>query len=67
MEPTLEEKLNELSENQKAIFASVERTRKYMLWSFITQIVMIVLPLLALMFAIPFALSSLSKLTEGVL
>ncbi|QQR79168.1 MAG: hypothetical protein IPJ68_02750 [Candidatus Moraniibacteriota bacterium] len=63
MELDLEAKLNALAERQELMAVAVEKTRKYMLWSFIMQLAVVVLPLVVLMFAIPFLLSSLSNLS----
>ncbi len=43
-----------------AIYVSVEKTRKYFLWTLIASVVMFVLPLIGIMFAIPFLLTTLS-------
>ena len=40
------------------IYASVEKTRKYLLWTAIITIAIIVLPLIGLVFVIPSFLSS---------
>ena len=52
------------------IHAAVEKTRRYMFWSFIMQLAVVLLPLALLMVAIPFLLSSLSTISntyEGLL
>lgn len=59
----MDEVLRKLEENEKkldAIYKSVERTRKYFLWTLIITIVIIVLPLIGLAFVIPQFLNSLS-------
>jgi type IV secretory pathway component VirB8 len=40
------------------VYESVEKTRKYLFWTFIVSVVFIVLPLIALLFAIPKFLSA---------
>jgi hypothetical protein len=50
-----------------AIYASVEKTRKYFFWTLIASIVMFVLPLLGIMIAIPWLLSMLSEVYSGLL
>ena len=50
-----------------AIYASVEKTRKYFLWTMIGSIVMFVLPLIGIMIAIPWLLSTLSNAYSGLL
>jgi hypothetical protein len=70
MEPDIAAKLEEIAENQRQVYAAVEKTRKYMLWSFIMQLAVVLLPLIVLMFAIPFILSTFSNLSstyEGLL
>lgn len=70
MEPDIAAKLEEIAENQRQVYATVEKTRKYMLWSFIMQLAVVLLPLIVLMFAIPFILSTFSNLSstyEGLL
>ena len=57
MEPDIEKKLD-------AIFVSVEKTRKYFKWTMIITIVVIVLPLVGLVFAIPAFLKTYSGLTN---
>ncbi len=47
-----------------AIYVSVEKTRKYFKWTMIISIVVIVLPLIGLLFAIPAFLSTYSGLTN---
>jgi TRAP-type mannitol/chloroaromatic compound transport system permease small subunit len=42
------------------IYASVEKTRSYFLWTMILSIVFFVLPLVGIMFAVPFLMSTLS-------
>jgi len=55
MDQDIEKKLD-------AIFVSVEKTRKYFKWTMIISIVVIVLPLIGLLFAIPKFLSSYNGL-----
>ncbi|MDO8601663.1 MAG: hypothetical protein Q7R62_00820 [bacterium] len=55
MEPDIQEKLD-------AIYKSVEKTRKYFKWTLIVSIVVIVLPLIGLLFAIPAFLKSFGSL-----
>lgn len=56
--------LQKLAEQEKkidAIFVSVEKTRKYFLWTLIASLVFFLLPVIGLMFAVPFFLSTLSS------
>ena len=61
MDPQLEQKLAEQDKKLDQIYASVEKMRKYFLWTMIITIATIVLPLIALAFAIPFLLNTLSS------
>jgi len=59
-----EEILKKIEENQKKldrIYTSVEKTRKYFLATLIITIVVFVLPLIGLIFIIPWFLSTLSS------
>ena len=53
----LETKIVELQAKVDAIYTSVEKTRKYFLWTLIITLVVVVLPL----FVLPFAVASLLK------
>lgn len=46
-----------MMEKLDKIYASVEKTRKYFLWVLIVSLVMVVLPAIGLIFAIPQFLS----------
>lgn len=61
MDEEIKEHLNAQDEKLERIYISVEKTRKYFLWTMIGTIVMFVLPLIGLFFAIPFFLSTLSS------
>lgn len=55
--------LKKIDENNKkidAVYASVEKTRKYFLWSVIFNVIIFVLPLLGLIIIIPWFLSSIN-------
>lgn len=59
-----QEILNKLSEQEKkidAIYVSVEKTRKYFLWTLIITVVMIILPIIALALLIPWMLKILTS------
>lgn len=53
MQPELEKRIADLEAKIEAIYVSVEKTRKYMLWTGIITLAIIVLPLIGLAFAIP--------------
>ena len=54
MEEDILKKLQEQEVKIDKIFKSVEKTRKYFLWTLIITIVLFVLPLIGLALAIPF-------------
>lgn len=60
MEPTLAL----LMEKVDALAASVEKTRRYMQWTFIITAVALLLPLVAAVFIVPFALSGYGATIE---
>ncbi len=53
MNPDVEKRLSELEKKVDAIFVSVEKTRKYFLWTGIITVALIVLPMIGLIFAVP--------------
>ena len=63
MDPQLEQKLTEQDKKLDQIYASVEKMRKYFLWTMILTIALVVLPLLGLIVAIPSFLSNYSSVT----
>ncbi len=58
----METEFKQLIEGQQkkidAIYVSVEKTRKYLLWTMVATIAFFVLPLIALMFVVPSFISS---------
>lgn len=60
MDTELIQKLQAQDEKLERIYQSVEKTRKYFLWMMIVTVIAFVLPLIGLMFAVPFLMSSLS-------
>lgn len=60
MDQELAQKLEAQDRKLDAIYVSVEKTRKYFLWTLVATAVMFVLPLLGLMIAIPWLFSALS-------
>ena len=65
MDEELSGKIESLEKKIDAVFRSVEKTRKYFIWTLIITVAMVVLPLIGLVFAIPAYLSTLSGLTAG--
>ncbi|PIQ80466.1 MAG: hypothetical protein CO042_04425 [Parcubacteria group bacterium CG_4_9_14_0_2_um_filter_41_8] len=47
-----------------AIYASVEKTRKYFMWTLIITVALVVLPLIGLMFVLP---SFIQGMTSGLM
>jgi hypothetical protein len=64
MSPEIQKILEEQQKKLDAIYASVEKTRKYFLWTLIITIVLFVLPLIAMMFAIPSFINTYSQQVE---
>jgi len=62
MEPELTERLSVLEQKVDAMYASVEKLRKYFLWTGIITVALFVLPLIGLVFAIPSFLSTYSQI-----
>ncbi|HCB36502.1 TPA: hypothetical protein DEP31_03525 [Candidatus Azambacteria bacterium] len=60
MEQDISRKFEEQEKKLDAIYKSVEKTRKYFLFTLIVSVVFIVLPLLGLIFVIPMLLSTLT-------
>ncbi|MDO8561185.1 MAG: hypothetical protein Q7R91_03140 [bacterium] len=61
-EPEILKRIDEQEKKLDAIYLSVERTRKYFLWTLIATVVVVVFPLLGLLFVIP---QFLSTYTQG--
>lgn len=61
METDILGKLAEQDRKLELIYQSVEKTRKYFLWTLIATIVAFFLPLIGLLFAVPFFLNTLSS------
>ncbi len=57
MDEEILKKFEEQDQKLEKIFKSVEKTRKYFLWTLIATVVMFVLPLIALIFVLPQFLS----------
>ncbi|HRZ95035.1 MAG TPA: hypothetical protein P5262_00535 [Candidatus Moranbacteria bacterium] len=61
MEQEILEKFKKQSKKLDEIYSSVERTRKYFLWTLIATIVAFILPLLGLVVAIPWFLKTMTS------
>jgi type IV secretory pathway component VirB8 len=71
MNPDYEQRFQALEEKINKIYISVEKTRKYFLWTLIISVALFVLPAIGLAFAIPAFLNNyvapiqnLSNLTQ---
>lgn len=62
----LDDRLNELEKKIEATYESVEKMRKYMMWTGIITLVVLVLPLLGLLFVIPSFIESYTSILEGI-
>lgn len=70
MTPMEQEILNRIARQEELIenvYASVEKTRKYFMWTLIVSAVFFILPLIGLMFAVPFFLSTMTSGMQGLL
>ncbi len=61
MDDQLKERLDRLEARVNAIFVSVEKTRKYFLWTMIITVAVIVLPLIGMAFVIPNVIGTYSS------
>lgn len=61
MEPEILQKLIEQEKKLDAVYASVEKMRKYFFWTLMVTVATIALPLLAMVFVIPWFLDTMSK------
>jgi len=60
MEEDIQKQLNEQHELIQKIYISVEKTRKYFMWTLIISVIFFVLPLIGIMLLLPAALSGLT-------
>jgi len=66
MEPEILKRLEEQEQKIDLIYASVEKTRKYFLWTLIISAGAILLPLIGIIALIPWLLSTLSSAYSGL-
>jgi type IV secretory pathway component VirB8 len=59
MEEDIKSRLEAIEKKTEAIYVSVEKTRKYFLWTLIATVVAFVLPLLAAIILVPLMLGPL--------
>jgi hypothetical protein len=62
MDEETKQRLAALEQKIDAIYRTTERTRKYLLWTLVITVVVVVLPALGLVFAIPSFISTYSSL-----
>ena len=62
----MEQKLAELEQKIDKIYISVEKTRKYFLWTGIITVAVIILPLIAMMFVLPSFISNYTSNLSGL-
>lgn len=67
MEIETQNKIEEMDQKLNAIYASVEKTRKYFLITMWVTIAMVLLPLLGLLFIIPAFINSYAEALNGVI
>lgn len=60
MEPELSKRIDDIEKKIDAIYKSAEKTRKYFLWTLIISIAVIILPLIALIFIVPYFLKTIN-------
>ena len=58
MDQDIAQRLTALEAKVDKIFISVEKTRKYFLWTLIISVVLFILPLIGLVFAVPMFLTN---------
>ena len=60
MDPEIENKFEEQSKKLDKIYSSMEKMRKYLLWTFVFSIVIFILPLIIFAVVLPRVLDALS-------
>lgn len=66
IDPELLAKLEEISARADAAYRAAESTRKYLFWTGVVTVALIVLPLIGLAFAIPQFINSYTTTLTGV-
>ncbi len=62
---TISKELQDQRQMIEKIYVSVEKTRKYFMWTTIISVAFFVLPLIAMLFVIPSFISTYSGLIDG--
>jgi hypothetical protein len=66
IDPELSAKLDEISAKADAAYQAAEKVRKYLFWTGVVTVTLIVLPLIGLAFAIPQFISSYTTTLNGI-
>ncbi|MEK7555882.1 MAG: hypothetical protein AAB523_01175 [Patescibacteria group bacterium] len=66
MEQEALKKLEEQGQKIDEIYVSIEKTRKYFMWTLVVTLAFFILPLIGLVFAIPSFLSTYSTALQGL-
>jgi hypothetical protein len=66
IDPELLAKLDEISAKAEKAYQAAESSRKYLLWTGVITVAVIVLPLIGLAFAIPQFISSYTTSLQGL-
>lgn len=66
MDPELIKRLEQQEEKIEKIYQSVEKTRKYIFWTFVFNMVVFVLPLIGLVITIPWFLRVLTSTYDSI-
>lgn len=67
MDEEILQKIEQQQNKIDATYESVEKLRKYFLWTLIITGVTVVLPLVIFLFALPMIMSSISSIYSGIL
>ncbi|MEK9167995.1 MAG: hypothetical protein AAB769_01545 [Patescibacteria group bacterium] len=65
-QPEIIKKFAEQDEKLNAIYVSVEKTRKYFLWTLIITIIVLVLPLVVMVFVVPAFINTYTTALGGL-
>ena len=67
MEQDTPKQIDELNRKLDEIYISVEKTRKYIMWTGIITAAIIILPLIGLLFVIPSFISNYTEALNGLM
>ncbi len=62
----IDKKLVELEQKVNKIYDSVEKTRKYFLWTMIISVAVIIIPLIIMIFVLPSFISNYTSSLSGL-